>query len=528
MLRSTFAGFSMSQLALSASQRALDVTGQNLSNINTEGYTRQRLDLVSIAPTGPSSSSSPFDAKVGLGVLMTSVSQIRDPFLDIQYRNQVSKVGTVDAMNTVLGQIGDVFDESDKSAIKEQLSDIVSQLDKLSKPGQSSNDSVVKASFEVLLNYLHQDAVEINTVKQNVADKLTKTTASDINEILENIRSLNKSIKDSEILGQPALELKDQRNALIDELATYVPINVKTEQKVLGGGITVNLLKIEMPIGAGAKETTDTEGNPVTSITLVDDNEIGKFNMEVTESPENYATIKVQDVNPDRFADPEGNCVASMAKGETQYNALGDGILKGNVDMLNSDGANGSVKGIDYYRNMFDTFVNTLATKMNELNGVGKELFITSDGSATFTASNIKISDAWSKGEIHIKRSDNEADQSSANETILKMINFLSDEKQAEIGTGTAAVKSEISLYEYYCDIQNTQAIEKKSTEALLKNRITVATQASNVRESVTGVNLDEEVMNLMRYQQSYNAASRLMTTMDSLIDKLINGTGVL
>ena len=110
MIRSTFAGFNMASLALSASQRALDVTGQNLSNIHTQGYTRQRLDQVSLNPVGNSISSSAYDAKVGQGVMMTGVSQIRDPFLDIQYRNQLPKVGTASAEDAILSQIGQIFD----------------------------------------------------------------------------------------------------------------------------------------------------------------------------------------------------------------------------------------------------------------------------------------------------------------------------------------------------------------------------------------------------------------------------------
>ena len=65
MVRSTFAGFNMATLALSASQRAIDVTGQNLSNINTQGYTRQRLDQISLDPVGPSFTNSSFSSKVG-------------------------------------------------------------------------------------------------------------------------------------------------------------------------------------------------------------------------------------------------------------------------------------------------------------------------------------------------------------------------------------------------------------------------------------------------------------------------------
>lgn len=134
MIRSTFAGFNTAQLAMMASQRGLDVTGQNLSNINTTGYTRQRLDLLSLNPVGNSIGSSAFDAKVGQGVMMRGVSQIRDPFLDIQYRGEIPKVGTVEAKDDILASIGNIFDESDSEAIRTRLSAIVSQLTNLATP----------------------------------------------------------------------------------------------------------------------------------------------------------------------------------------------------------------------------------------------------------------------------------------------------------------------------------------------------------------------------------------------------------
>ena len=126
MIRSTFAGFTMAQHALSASQRAIDVAGQNLSNVNTAGYTRQRLDLASINPVGASYGSSSFDNKVGQGVMMKGIIQIRDPYLDIQYRNQIAKVGTADATDKILEKIGNIFDETDTAAIRTALNDVIS------------------------------------------------------------------------------------------------------------------------------------------------------------------------------------------------------------------------------------------------------------------------------------------------------------------------------------------------------------------------------------------------------------------
>ena len=80
MIRSTFAGFTTAQLAMSASQRALDVTGQNIANINTRGYSKQRLEISSLNNNGASFYSSKNDAKVGYGVEVTGISQLRDPF----------------------------------------------------------------------------------------------------------------------------------------------------------------------------------------------------------------------------------------------------------------------------------------------------------------------------------------------------------------------------------------------------------------------------------------------------------------
>ena len=97
MIRSTFAGFTTAQLGMAASQRALDVTGQNIANINTPGYTRQRLDISSLNTQKGDFYNSNSTIKVGFGVEMTGVSQLRDPFLDAQYRSQISKLGTTDA-----------------------------------------------------------------------------------------------------------------------------------------------------------------------------------------------------------------------------------------------------------------------------------------------------------------------------------------------------------------------------------------------------------------------------------------------
>ncbi len=118
-MRSSFAGFTTAQLAMRASQKALDVTGQNIANINTKGYTRQRLDLISFSTgRGVSKYESSLNVKVGSGVLTTGLSQIRDPFLDIRYRNEVSNAGTQDQKLAIMKDLETVFDEVTKNGIQ--------------------------------------------------------------------------------------------------------------------------------------------------------------------------------------------------------------------------------------------------------------------------------------------------------------------------------------------------------------------------------------------------------------------------
>lgn len=504
MVRSTFAGFSVAQLAMAASQTALDIVGQNVSNIHTTGYTRQRLDQQSVSPTGHSVMCSQYSVKVGQGVMGTGVSQIRDPFLDIQYRTQLSEVGTVDAMDAVLARLGDIFDETSTSKIGTALNEVISQLENMARPdtgGQDTYDTIVRSAMETFINLIHDNAKEITSLKQEYIDKLTGSESSQIESYLSKIVELNQSIKNSNVLGNPALELIDQRNQLIDDLATYLPIDVTYEEKRMGASTKVDTLKI-----------TFTDADGVTH-TLIDDNEKGTI--EIAETPDMGISISVTGVG------------AAQSKDVTEL--LGEGVLKGYADMLNEKGVYSSddTKGIGFYEEYFNTYINEFATMLNDLNGgPGFELFETSDGSATFTAANIKISDGWMNGTVKLTTSTDPDAGDGAYENIQKMINALSKDDYA-FGDGAGVTVFTGTFLEAYDFLQNTQGMERSSVSTILKNRTTTLEQIANSKDSVSAVSLDEEVMNMMKYQQSYNAAARLMTTLDEALNTLINNTGL-
>ena len=288
MIRSTFGGFTTAQLAMAASQRALDVVGQNIANINTTGYTRQRLDIASINfQNNGMYSNSP--GKVGYGVEITGISQLRDPYLDAQYRTQISKLGTTDAHAAGLEQLATVFDETTKDGVRDALRNISSALTQLSEHvGEQEFDSMVRSNMQILLNLFHENSSRLEDVRNDISSSLSNTDVAGVNDILENIASLNKSIKNSQILGNPALEL--QRNDLIDQLASYLPITVKYRDEEVGPGQFVEVLDVHFTASDGSKYT------------LISDSDFGHLDTGITDG---LASLSITDASGNSFAGME-------------------------------------------------------------------------------------------------------------------------------------------------------------------------------------------------------------------------------
>ncbi len=522
MIRSTFSGFNTALSGLNASQKALDVVGQNITNMNTTGYTRQRLDLYSIKGPGPNAFSFTTETKVGQGVMMQSVSQLRDPYLDYQYRTQLAKVGTQDAINLVLGDIGTIFDQADTTNVQEALDDIVSQLQDLStKVGQDGADGLVREAFGVLIDFLHQNSTGLDDIRDSLITKMTENIGPQVNSILDQIADLNDQIKRSEILGDPALELRDTRNLLLDDLATYFPIEVSTRQVDVGGNVTVEELDVKIKGSDKYLITHDHVGS-----------------VEFKESQSNPGELDMTLTVIDRTTGQE-----VLYGDDADDPKITEGIIYGNLEMLNSDGisAGEETKGIGYYEALLDSFAYTIATEMNRLNGYVPtdqnteiyKLFESSDGGG-ITASTIKISDGWLNGTTSLTNSSDMSNNPTGNDLILQMKDLLStknDLKFVYVDDNGIADENRVlytgTMPGAYTNIQNMQGMQKSSTESILANRVSVMNEIADSRDSVTGVSLDEEVMNLLRYQQSYSAAARLMTAMDEALDTLINNTGV-
>lgn len=292
---STFGAFTMAKLGIYASQKAMQVTGNNITNVNTVGYTRQQLDLQSLYIGGADRYSSKWDMKVGSGVISTGVSQIRSPYLDIRYRVEQSNVGMIEKKLEGLNELSRIFDEvgdgtDDEGVMEAALQGLIEQLEYYSSEGAGKEefDTIVKGMSKELVSIFNDYARRLEKEYDTKVSEF-KQDVTKVNTILDGIRKLNNSIRKAEIHGSNALELKDERNLLIDELSKYVRIDVIYEEEDVGAGYMVDKLVIKLDGNdpkSGNDGATLIDGKYATQLRvddfLKDDGAIAGSNFDVT------------------------------------------------------------------------------------------------------------------------------------------------------------------------------------------------------------------------------------------------------
>lgn len=283
----TFSSFTTARLAIYASQASLNVTGNNIANINTAGYTRQRMDLVSLYSNGAGKYRNIYDTNVGYGVMAKGVTQLRDPYLDIRYRNENAKLGANSEKLDGLTQMSRILDEVGKGTgqkegfgvIEAQFGSLFQSLENLAdNVGSPEYDDLVRTEADILSTYFNKASQDLKDI-YDIKSKQINEYVTDINKLLTNIRDLNEQIRTQEIYGDHALELRDARNTSLDKLSEYLHINVEYSMERIDQFSEVEKLTVTL---AGSK---GYDGNP---IKLVD----GIFGGQIS-IPEN-----VPQVNP--------------------------------------------------------------------------------------------------------------------------------------------------------------------------------------------------------------------------------------
>lgn len=557
MVRATFSGFNTALSALQANQKRLDITGQNLSNMNTAGYTRQQLEASSLNYTNPVSHySNGNETAVGFGVSMDRVSQIRDPYLDIQYRSQSADCSYTNRLQTALNSLSKVLDETTISGIRQAFDDVLSTLTSMQDPAKVSDpiyESELRTKMQSVCNLFNQASRQITQAEQNEFQRLTGEGSSEqgdvqkINDILRQIGDLNVQIKRNQVAGHPSLELQDKRNLLLDELSGYIPVETRyykddahsgnnaydhdANGAVIGKKDWPDDLEVSM-------NYIDAKGKSQKLI-LVNGSDLGADGL--TKNYGQLSVLKGDHQTAASVSDPanisikfekapsykgNGQAAANNVYAELKGIRFEGGSLQASLDMLQKTGTgnviNGStavddVRGYQYYSGKLDQLASTFAKSMNDINNgkkhTDKNLLSnsTNDSTTGITAGNIGISKGWTSGTVHIS-----TDGTNRTDTILDMITAMKDTKKLNGKT----------FADYMNNLSTQLASDSSSNQTALKTDTTVLNSIQDSRDSLSGVSLDEEATNMMAYVSAYNAASRLMTALDEVLSTLISNTG--
>ncbi len=508
MTTPTFLAFSTASRALSVSQTLLNITGNNIANVNTEGYTRQRVDItsVSLSTTGQKF-SSPNVTNTSQGVAATGVSQIRDTFLDARYRTENADNGRYEVLGNNLSDLESIFDEIDTDGLQTQLSEFTAALETFSNsPTDEDVALTVKTAAQSMTAILNSYAQQVTEVREQSIYDLEKGEVVDFNTTLQSIADINGQIRDEEINGNTPNELYDKRNSLIDALSNMTKIKVSTTSEEVANNISVDTLSISMYDESTGTTIALVSGSQYSQISL--NNDSSAVSIELTSNIEGQSSGDITD----HFTSGTISAYLDTINGAGSYASSGENDYRGTL----------------YYMESLNTFAKTLSNTFNTLNdtgGTGAYLFATADGSSAITASNITISQEWEDDSMFLDATIASDTSTGGNSNILLMIKAMDGDTSFYDSAGT------LKFTGTYNEYMTATAAELASDISLNRDyqdtSDTVLSSLADSRDAMSGVSLDEEGVNLLAYQKSYNAAARFMTVLDEMMDTLINSTGV-
>jgi flagellar hook-associated protein 1 FlgK len=477
-MASTFGGINTALTSLYAQRRGLDVAGENIANANTEGYTRQKVRMH--AQTGnvnPGLYST--TTQVGAGVGVSGVDRNRNAYLDERGRAEHASSAYLSSQKMTYDAIESVLAEPSDTALQARLHDMWDGWNDVANNWQDP------ATRSALLERSQTVAVTLNDTYGALSNQFTASRnqmnayVDQVNTLASSIADMNNQVVVAQSAGLEANGLRDQRDVKIMELAE---LTGATTQAKPNGAINVYV------------------GN--TAI-------VSEFNTTKL-APSGATTLDARTA-----ANP-----VALKWTDTGMNATAGGTMGAMLDTMNSI-IPGIAGKLDEVAAKLATTVNTALAGRIDGNGDRVDFGYDIDGypgTAMFdgvTAKDIKViiddpaKVAFSRG----SRLDPDDDMAALDNGVADLL--------SDVGTSgsgpDAAYQAMIG--------QLGVAAQSAGRRSEIQNSVT--DQVDSARDAEAGVNLDEEMTNLLTYQRGYEAASRVLTTIDSMLDQLINRTGL-
>ncbi|MCL5935788.1 MAG: flagellar hook-associated protein FlgK [Firmicutes bacterium] len=469
----TFFGVEIGRRGLQTHQKALDVTSHNLTNSSTEGYTRQRAVFTQTDPyTSPELNSSANTGQLGSGVTTSMIDRIRDQYLDPQVRKATTDRYYWEDQIDIYKRMESCYAEPASSGISEQIVDFFKNWMELNNNPQ---DAGVKASvmeYGVQLatqmsytfnqmTYIQESIITPGT-STDVASGQIKDQVERINDLLTQIQNYTEGIMKIYKVGQQPNDLLDKRDLLLDELAQYGSLDVEyaTENCIATGEITMNFLGVN-----------------ITTVPRDDKT----FSLQINSTSGN---IELHEASQGLVVD------LSAEKDNTE---LGGSLL----------GLENARQSIIAFKDTLDDIAVNLREKIIEKNSDLPAASITEFFTGSLADGNFQVNS-------QIVNNSSLIDGTKAGD-----IASINDEEMDADRTYT--------LEECYALLTTDIGAKAAGADGMAATQQAIQEQMYNLRESVAGVSVDEEMANMIQFQYGYQGSARVVSMMDELLDYLIN-----
>ncbi|MBR4168672.1 MAG: flagellar hook-associated protein FlgK [Lachnospiraceae bacterium] len=545
---------------LQTSQNALNTTAHNLSNIETEGYTRQQT-LLEDRFYNTLGNASVSAKQTGLGVQYAEVRQVRDAFLDLSYREETGRKEFYEIAYETSTEIETMLGEMEGASFHEALSDYWTSIQELQKDPSSA---VVQGSFVATgLQFLERaQAVYdgLSAYQDNLNARVTDYVKQ-INEYGQQIKKLNDAIKRTEIGQEEANDLRDARNLILDKLSGMCNItyqeNVDNVVEVQVEGTPFVCRDRVFEMDSKLDEATgfytpiwpwndDAEVFDLDRlVNSADDTDVGQLKAILImrgDRRANYTDLLTDreiggnhyDVYNQGYTDADGKeKVATKQSVVMTMQAELDNLIHSLSTTINDILCNEQGKAYEdrYYANEEDLPIELFerlgeSKRYEYRNGTHGDgwYYIPEDisnapvdVSSMYTLSNLKINPDLLKEptKLSFMTKDKQVDQKKAD--------ALAESFRDPFGTLNPETNKEYNFTDYYdamvVQVGNTGFIYKTIAES--QNSTVVSLE--NARQAVAGTASNEELSNMIKFQNAYNAASRYINAVDAMLDHLIN-----
>ena len=495
---------------LSAQQIGLETTGHNISNANTVGYSRQRVNF-----HADQAYNKVGVGQIGTGVNVSSVIRVVDDFLIGNLRTETATQSNYAQKAGVLGEIETILNESSTNkGLSGTLATYFDAWNKLSNNPELDNaKTIVLENGNVLADTINHIAKQLDDLKNNTVTSFEQSTLN-FNGNLKQLDVINKQIYKIANDGSIPNDLLDQRDMVLKDLSSFSKIDTSFDQY---GRVAVKIGNEDVLTAESIKTISVVVGKSATGESLVS---VGGDSLQSRLSlGTNYEVGQIL------ISDPKATTPAF-----TELNVT-SGAAKGTQESL-TELANRTSE--------FNNFVSNLASAVNTVhsdNGKSLNFFDLGPAGTTNLGLNLKVNAAIKKDPALINSSANLSDPEIGDGSRAGAIAKLKDVRfkfPTDFGSKYDATTMTIAGEEggltflgTYTDIVTKNGISKQQADNTLTSQNYIISQLELRQDAISGVNINEEVSDVIRYQRAFQANSRVIQVISEMLDTLINRTGV-